>query len=98
MFSGEKSNADFVILAQDTAKDHGCFNLRCVGFVQTSNEILLGGAFTDVSKYNGGQYSYGFYSFKVPHSTLNILDEITLRKLGLIQMFMRLEFSEGPYI
>ncbi|WP_027346354.1 neprosin family prolyl endopeptidase [Hamadaea tsunoensis] len=38
---------------------HGCYNLDCSGFVQTSSAFTLGGAWSNYSTSGGGQYGFG---------------------------------------
>ena len=52
-------------LVQDTSRGEGCFNLRCPGFVQVSDGILLGGTLPGVSEYDGGQFAFSFITYKV---------------------------------
>jgi hypothetical protein len=45
----------FIYSTQDNYKSHGCYNLDCGQFVQTNHNIYLGGGFTGVSSFGGGQ-------------------------------------------
>ncbi|KAG7558675.1 Neprosin [Arabidopsis thaliana x Arabidopsis arenosa] len=40
----------------DTYNVTGCYNLQCPGFIQTSNNIVLGGTVTPVSAFEGKQF------------------------------------------
>nr|XP_027193553.1 uncharacterized protein LOC101503704 [Cicer arietinum] len=42
----------------DAYKTTGCYNLKCSGFVQINNKILLGGTLTKISTYNGIQFAF----------------------------------------
>ncbi|XP_004511267.2 protein neprosin-like [Cicer arietinum] len=48
----------FVYWTADTYKTTGCYNLKCPGFVQINNKILLGGTLTKISTYNGKQFVF----------------------------------------
>ncbi|CAA7024274.1 unnamed protein product [Microthlaspi erraticum] len=45
----------FVFWTSDSYK-HGCYNLKCSGFIQTSSSIVIGGSITPVSSFGGSQY------------------------------------------
>ncbi|XP_020274282.1 uncharacterized protein LOC109848956 [Asparagus officinalis] len=49
----------------DTSADMGCFNLRCPGFVQVSNWIVLGGVLPKISTFDGDQFSFTFTTYYV---------------------------------
>ena len=40
------------------AKDSGCYNIECSGFVQIANNIYLGRGFTNYSSIDGGQWGF----------------------------------------
>ncbi|XP_056842896.1 uncharacterized protein LOC130495515 [Raphanus sativus] len=42
----------------------GCYNLRCGGFVQTNNNIVLGGSISPVSTFNGNQFEISVFVWK----------------------------------
>ncbi|KAK7847503.1 protein neprosin [Quercus suber] len=44
----------------------GCYNLLCSGFVQTNNQIGLGGTLVPLSDYAGSQYELNFLVWKDP--------------------------------
>ena len=41
----------FIYFTPDNYKSGGCYNLTCSGFVQVSNSIYIGGAFTNISAH-----------------------------------------------
>ncbi|KAM3686408.1 hypothetical protein ACJW31_11G197100 [Castanea mollissima] len=45
----------------------GCYNLLCSGFVQTNDQIGLGGALAPLSNYAGSQYELNFLVWKDPN-------------------------------
>lgn len=42
----------------------GCYNLTCAGFVQTSNDWVIGSSFNTTSQTNGSQYSFRMHWYK----------------------------------
>ncbi|KEH20187.1 carboxyl-terminal peptidase [Medicago truncatula] len=58
----------FTYWTSDLERQSGCFNLKCVGFVQTSKKNLLGGRLGPVSTYNGKQYDFPLIIWKDPNS------------------------------
>ncbi|CAH8341377.1 unnamed protein product [Eruca vesicaria subsp. sativa] len=52
---GDNNLRLFVYWTVDGHQKTGCYNTDCPGFVQTSNRIIVGGAFKSVSKYDGIQ-------------------------------------------
>ncbi|XP_010523377.1 PREDICTED: uncharacterized protein LOC104801736 [Tarenaya hassleriana] len=60
------NNARFFIYWTRDAYRSGCYNLLCSGFVQTNNEIVIGGSFASPSSYDGSQYSVTILVWKDP--------------------------------
>ncbi|RZC62962.1 hypothetical protein C5167_024705 [Papaver somniferum] len=58
----------FFIMWTGDGYKHGCVNLLCPGFVQTSSEIGLGCNFTEVSTFKGGQKDATFSIHKDQNS------------------------------
>jgi len=52
-------------LQADGYKNTGCYNLLCPGFVQTNKNVVIGGALTPTSTYNGGQFEISLLIWKV---------------------------------
>ncbi|EOA26182.1 hypothetical protein CARUB_v10019620mg, partial [Capsella rubella] len=46
----------FIYWTSDTYNITGCYNLQCAGFIQVSDKIVLGGAISPVSTFEGNQY------------------------------------------
>ncbi|KAF8094716.1 hypothetical protein N665_0354s0006 [Sinapis alba] len=46
----------FIYWTSDTYNATGCYNLLCPGFIQTSNNIIIGGAIAPLSEYGGKQF------------------------------------------
>ncbi|XP_044947906.1 uncharacterized protein LOC123397438 [Hordeum vulgare subsp. vulgare] len=42
----------------------GCYNLQCPGFIQTNNQIALGGSISPTSTYGGAQYDIDILVWK----------------------------------
>ncbi|KAI4986892.1 hypothetical protein ZWY2020_019522 [Hordeum vulgare] len=55
----------FIFWTRD-AYQTGCYNLKCSGFVQTTNQIALGGTVSPVSTYGGAQYDLDILVWKDP--------------------------------
>ncbi|XP_072967980.1 protein neprosin-like [Typha angustifolia] len=53
---GDKSTRLFIYWTADSYKNTGCYNLHCPGFVQTNNNIVIGGVLSPVSTYGGSQH------------------------------------------
>ncbi|XP_058106309.1 protein neprosin-like [Magnolia sinica] len=54
----------FIYWTADNYQSTGCYNLRCAGFVQTSNEIALGTVVIPISIYGGKQFSLSIHIYK----------------------------------
>ncbi|XP_003602581.3 uncharacterized protein [Medicago truncatula] len=52
---GDNRPRIFIYWTADAYK-HGCYNLKCPGFVQISKKFALGAGISPVSKYNGQQF------------------------------------------
>lgn len=45
-----------IIIIQSDTYLTGCYNLQCPGFIQTSENIIIGGAIAPVSEFNANQF------------------------------------------
>ena len=52
-------------LQTDAYEATGCYNLLCLGFVQTNNVIAIGAAISPTSAYGGGQFDISLLIWKV---------------------------------
>ncbi|XP_071931591.1 protein neprosin-like isoform X1 [Coffea arabica] len=52
---GDARTRFFMHWTRDNFKSTGCYNLLCSGFVQITNEIVLGGSIFPLSNFNGSQ-------------------------------------------
>ncbi|MFS7906124.1 putative neprosin [Helianthus anomalus] len=46
----------FIFWTSDGYKQYKCYNLDCPGFIQTNNEIAIGGSLSPTSQVDGSQY------------------------------------------
>ncbi|KAL8262498.1 hypothetical protein R6Q59_023847 [Mikania micrantha] len=53
---GDSSTRLFIFWTSDGYQRRKCYNLGCPGFIQTSNEIALGGTLSPISQVDGSQY------------------------------------------
>nr|CAB3492260.1 unnamed protein product [Digitaria exilis] len=58
----------FIYWTRDAYNQTGCYNLECQGFIQTNNQIAIGGSFSPVSLYGGSQYDIDFLVWKDPEN------------------------------
>ncbi|CAN8318155.1 unnamed protein product [Cochlearia groenlandica] len=65
---GDSEPRLFVYWTSDEYKHTGCYNLECPGFIQTNNDIVLGGMISPVSKFEGKQYELTISIWKDPKS------------------------------
>ncbi|OEL15080.1 hypothetical protein BAE44_0023901 [Dichanthelium oligosanthes] len=56
----------FIYWTRDAYKKTGCYNLLCSGFIQTSNQIAIGGSLSPVSIYGASQYYIDIFVWKDP--------------------------------
>ncbi|CAH2058051.1 unnamed protein product [Thlaspi arvense] len=61
---GDNNLRLFVYWTADGYQSTGCYNNDCAGFVQKSNLITVGGTYTSVSQYDGGQYELSILVWK----------------------------------
>ncbi|KAI4986778.1 hypothetical protein ZWY2020_019408 [Hordeum vulgare] len=54
----------FVYWTRDAYQTTGCYNLQCPGFIQTNNQIALGGSISPTSTYGGAQYDIDILVWK----------------------------------
>jgi hypothetical protein len=59
------------LLQRDAYNGTGCYNLGCSGFVQTNNQIVIGGTLSPQSVYGGSQYEFTILVWKV-YNTKNV--------------------------
>ncbi|KAG1368774.1 hypothetical protein COCNU_14G012420 [Cocos nucifera] len=64
--NGDSNTRLFTYWTQDGYQATGCYDLKCPGFVQVSNELALGAAIGPVSTYDGPQYEITLYVWKDP--------------------------------
>lgn len=78
-----------IILAlQADAYKHGCYNLKCPGFVQISKKFALGAGISPVSKYNGQQFDIILSIRKVILSLSTLAWHISFQFLIIIIIIM----------
>ncbi|CAL5001158.1 unnamed protein product [Urochloa decumbens] len=65
---GDNNPRLFIYWTRDAYKTTGCYNLGCPGFVQTNNQIAIGGTLSPQSSYGGSQYEICFLVWKDPGS------------------------------
>ncbi|GMI99355.1 hypothetical protein like AT1G55360 [Hibiscus trionum] len=63
---GDNHTRLFTYWTSDAYGDTGCYNLLCSGFVQTNNEIAMGGSIYPVSSYHASQYDISILVWKDP--------------------------------
>ncbi|GMP42079.1 hypothetical protein CsSME_00011942 [Camellia sinensis var. sinensis] len=63
-FYGDDNPRLFIYWTRDAYPKTGCYNLLCAGFIQTNNNVTLGGAIFPISAYNAAQYEYDFFVWK----------------------------------
>ncbi|KAK3143113.1 hypothetical protein QOZ80_4BG0358540 [Eleusine coracana subsp. coracana] len=56
----------FIYWMRDAYEETGCYNLICAGFIQTNNQIAIGGSISPVSTYGGSQYDFDILVWKDP--------------------------------
>ncbi|RLM68877.1 uncharacterized protein C2845_PM17G06240 [Panicum miliaceum] len=54
----------FIYWTRDAYNQTGCYNLNCAGFIQTNNQIAIGGSISPVSLYGGSQYDIDILIWK----------------------------------
>ncbi|XP_044949932.1 uncharacterized protein LOC123399598 [Hordeum vulgare subsp. vulgare] len=54
----------FIYWTRDAYQTTGCYNLLCSGFIQTSNQITIGGTISPMSTYDGTQYDIDILVWK----------------------------------
>lgn len=63
---GDNNPRLFIYWTRDAYNKTGCYNLMCSGFVQTNNQITIGGSFSSISTYGGTQYDFDILVWKDP--------------------------------
>ncbi|CAO2142889.1 unnamed protein product [Urochloa humidicola] len=63
---GDNNTRLFIYWTRDGYNKTGCYNLRCPGFIQTNNQIAIGGSISPVSIYGGSQYDINIFIRKDP--------------------------------
>ncbi|EFJ20950.1 hypothetical protein SELMODRAFT_108410, partial [Selaginella moellendorffii] len=66
LLNGDRSPHLFIFWTADSYKNSGCYNLRCPGFIQTSPNVLLGGAISSISSPDSSLFFKKFLIFKDP--------------------------------
>lgn len=56
----------FIYWTRDAYHQTGCYNLGCPGFIQTNNQIAIGGSISPVSIYGGSQQDIDISIWKDP--------------------------------
>ncbi|KAL6875704.1 hypothetical protein ACP4OV_013217 [Aristida adscensionis] len=64
---GDATPRLFIYWTRDAYQKTGCYNLWCSGFVQTNNQIAIGGSLSPQSIYDGSQYEFGILIWKDPN-------------------------------
>ncbi|XP_076941719.1 protein neprosin-like [Bidens hawaiensis] len=54
--NGDTRTRLFIYWTNDGYQTTGCYNLKCSGFIQTNNEIAIGGSISPTSQVDGSQY------------------------------------------
>ncbi|XP_027192951.1 protein neprosin-like [Cicer arietinum] len=62
--NGDNHTRLFIYWTADAYKNTGCHNLQCPGFVQTNSKIVVGGAISTTSMYNGSQFEISLMIWK----------------------------------
>ncbi|TVU26695.1 hypothetical protein EJB05_29251, partial [Eragrostis curvula] len=65
---GDASTRFFIYWTRDAYQTTGCYNLGCSGFIQTNNQIAIGGSISPYSSYGGSQYEFDILIWKDPQS------------------------------
>ncbi|XP_045833318.1 uncharacterized protein LOC123924464 [Trifolium pratense] len=63
---GDNKPRLFIYWTADGYQHSGCYNLKCSGFVQVNKNIVLGGAISPISTYNGNQFDIKLTIWKDP--------------------------------
>ncbi|WVZ49342.1 hypothetical protein U9M48_000710 [Paspalum notatum var. saurae] len=66
-FYADNNTRLFIFWTRDAYETTGCYNLLCSGFVQTNNQIVIGGSISQlspVSIYDGPQYDLSIFSLE----------------------------------
>uniref|UniRef100_A0A453MJI1 Neprosin PEP catalytic domain-containing protein n=1 Tax=Aegilops tauschii subsp. strangulata TaxID=200361 RepID=A0A453MJI1_AEGTS len=61
---GDSNTRLFIYWTRDAYQTTGCYNLLCSGFIQTSNQITIGGSISPTSTYGGTQYDIDILVWK----------------------------------
>ncbi|XP_010544511.2 PREDICTED: uncharacterized protein LOC104817134 [Tarenaya hassleriana] len=61
---GDYNTRFFISWTRDNYQTTGCFDLRCSGFIQTSDDIALGGTIDRISEHGSTQYSFNLLVWK----------------------------------
>ncbi|MFS7906284.1 putative neprosin [Helianthus anomalus] len=61
---GDTNTRMFIYWTTDGYQTTGCYNLKCSGFIQTSNEIAIGASMSPISRFNGSQYGFTIIIWK----------------------------------
>lgn len=65
---GDNNPRLFIYWTRDAYQSTGCYNLGCSGFVQTNNQIAVGGTVAPQSAYGGSQYEICILVWKDPNT------------------------------
>ncbi|PUZ44567.1 hypothetical protein GQ55_8G114000 [Panicum hallii var. hallii] len=63
---GDANPRLFIYWTSDAYQKTGCYNLFCSGFVQTNEQIAIGGSLSPQSVYGGSQYEFDILIWKDP--------------------------------
>ncbi|XP_071718748.1 protein neprosin-like [Rutidosis leptorrhynchoides] len=63
---GDNNTRLFIYWTSDAYQATGCYNLMCSGFIQTNNEIAIGGSISPISELHGSQYDITILIWKDP--------------------------------
>ncbi|CAN7073520.1 unnamed protein product, partial [Brassica oleracea var. botrytis] len=64
------------IIQSDGYKTTGCYNFRCAGFLQTNNNIVIGGSISPISVLNGNQFEISVFVWKVGPKTWKLVAKL----------------------
>ncbi|KAI3696412.1 hypothetical protein L1987_79426 [Smallanthus sonchifolius] len=61
---GDNNTRFFIYWTSDGYVKTGCYNLKCSGFIQVNNQIVIGGSFSRISQFYGTQYQFTIIIWK----------------------------------
>ncbi|CAL4984911.1 unnamed protein product [Urochloa decumbens] len=64
---GDDNPRLFIYWTRDAYQKTGCYNLLCSGFIQTNQQIAIGGSLSPQSVYDGAQHEFDILVWKDPN-------------------------------